>query len=184
MQVVVGRVGRPHGIRGEVTVECRTDEPERWFAPGRALAIEGADRELTVGRSHWHSGRLLVSFVDVPDRNAAELLRGSVLVAERPADQRPDDPEEYYDAQLVGCRAVVAGVDVGQIVDVVHLPGQDLLVVRFADDRDALVPFVTAIVPMVDVHTRTVTIDPPPGLFDPPDSDPPDSDPPAAGDAV
>lgn len=174
MRVVVGRVGRPHGIRGEVTVEVRTDEPDRRFASDAVLSVEGSARTLTVAATHWHSGRLLVQFVGVDDRNAAEAIRGSILEAERPDDEVPDDPEEFYDAQLVGCSAVVAGEVVGDVADVVHLPAQDLLLVRLAGsegvpEREVLVPFVQAIVPSVDVVSRRVVIDPPPGLLDAPD---------------
>lgn len=170
MHVVVGRIGRPHGIRGEVTVEPRTDEPDRRFAAGAVLTVEGRDRDLVVHRAHWHSGRLLVAFAGVDDRNAAEALRGVLLSVERADDEQPDDPDEFYDSSLVGCRALVAGQEVGQVVEVVHLPGQDLLSVRLADDRDVLVPFVAAIVPSVDLAAREVVLDPPPGLLDPMDA--------------
>ncbi len=177
MRVVVGRVGRPHGIRGEVTVEVRTDEPDRRFVTGAVLSVEGSTRTLTVAGTHWHSGRLLVQFAGVDDRNAAEAIRGSILEAERADDEVPEDPEEFYDAQLVGCSVVVAGTVVGEVADVVHLPAQDLLLVRMAEaggvpERDVLVPFVQAIVPSVDIAARQVVIDPPPGLLDPPDDVP------------
>ena len=85
MQLVVGRVGRPHGIRGEVTVQVRTDDPGRRFAAGSVLATEPADRgPLTVLSSRWHSGRLLVSFAGSADRSQAESLTGTLLVVTRP----------------------------------------------------------------------------------------------------
>ena len=167
MRVVVGRIGRPHGIRGEVTVETRTDEPDERFAPGAVLSVDGPVHELTVERTHWHSGRLLVTFRDVTDRNAAEALRGLLLHVERPEDERPEDPDEYYDSSLVGCEVSdLGGGAVGTVSEVVHLPAQDLLVVRTADDRDVLIPFVTAIVPEVDPAGRRIVIDPPPGLLE------------------
>jgi len=168
MRVVVGRIGRPHGIRGEVTVETRTDEPEERFAPGAVLSVESPVSELVVDRSHWHSGRLLVAFAGVNDRNQAEELRGLLLHVERDPDEKPDDPDEFYDSTLSGCRVeLVDGSPVGEVRDVVHLPAQDLLVVRMADDREVLVPFVAAIVPTVDIAERLVVIDPPGGLLDP-----------------
>lgn len=167
MRVVVGRIGRPHGIRGEVTVEVRTDEPETCFAPDCSLFVNGSERTLLVARSHWHSGRLLIAFDGVADRNQAEALRGLLLEIERPDDAVPEDPEEFYDHSLVGCTVAMTDGDViGTVREVVHLPAQDLLAVTLADGREALVPFVQAIVPQVDIAARTVVIDPPPGLLD------------------
>lgn len=164
MRVVVGRIGRPHGIRGEVTVEPRTDEPDERFAPGAVLLRSGAD--LVVERSHWHSGRLLVHFRGVEDRNAAEALRGTLLEVERPEDATPDDPEEFYDSTLLGCEVVgVGGAPLGTVVDILHLPAQDVLVIDVGG-REALVPFVSEIVPDVDLAARRVVIDPPEGLLD------------------
>lgn len=167
MRVVVGRIGRPHGIRGEVTVEVRTDEPESCFAPDCSLLVNGSEKTLLVARSHWHSGRLLVSFEGVLDRNQAESLRGLLLEIERSEDAVPDDPEEFYDHSLIGCTVtLVGGGVVGTVREVLHLPGQDVLAVTLTDGREALVPFVLAIVPEVDIAARSVVIDPPPGLLD------------------
>lgn len=167
MRVVVGRIGRPHGIRGEVTVEVRTDEPDACFTTGSSLFVNGSEQTLVVARSHWHSGRLLITWEGVHDRNGAEALRGVLLEIERPDDAVPEDPEEFYDHSLIGCRVVsIEGADVGVVREVVHLPGQDLLAVTLVDEREALVPFVNAIVPAVDLGTRTITIDPPVGLLD------------------
>jgi 16S rRNA processing protein RimM len=167
LRVVVGRVGRPHGIRGEVTVEVRTDEPENRFAPGAVLSVDGPVSALVVDRTHWHSGRLLVHFQGIEDRNAAESLRGLLLHVERAPDEEPDDPEEYYDSSLVGCSVELGDTTpVGVVTDVVHLPAQDLLAVRTPDDRDLLIPFVSAIVPLVDIAAGRVVIDPPPGLIE------------------
>jgi 16S rRNA processing protein RimM len=77
IRVVVGRIGRAHGIRGEVAIDVRTDEPDRRFAPKSNLVA--GDRTLTVSKMRWHSGRLLVAFSEVADRTAAELLHGTVL---------------------------------------------------------------------------------------------------------
>jgi 16S rRNA processing protein RimM len=167
MRVVVGRIGRPHGIRGEVTVETRTDEPDERFAPGAVLSVDGPVTQLVVERTHWHSGRLLVTFEGTHDRNDAEALRGLLLHVERDADETPDDPEEYYDSSLEGCEVTLTdGTPVGTVAEVVHLPSQDLLSVRTPDERDVLVPFVSAIVPAVDVVARRIIIDPPPGLLE------------------
>jgi 16S rRNA processing protein RimM len=171
MQLVVGRVGRPHGLRGEVTVEVRTDDPEQRFVAGSCLATVPAERgPLTVARSRWHSGRLLVMFAGHEDRNAAEELRDTLLAIDSDQLGPLDDPEEFYDHDLIGLQVVtVVGEPVGAVADVVH-PGQDLLVIEGSGPRsgaEILVPFVAAIVPEVDVAAGRLVIDPPPGLLDP-----------------
>jgi 16S rRNA processing protein RimM len=171
MQLVVGRIGRPHGLRGEVTVEVRTDDPARRFAVGSVLATEPpASGPLTVSSSRWHSGRLLVRFGDCDDRQAAEQLRGVMLVVSSDEIGASADPDEFYDHQLVGLQVVTAGGElVGSVADVLH-HGQDLLVIAGCGDRDGeelLVPFVGPLVPEVDVVAGRLVIDPPPGLLDP-----------------
>ena len=170
----MGRIGRPHGIRGEVTVEVRTDDPDDRFAPGRLLATNPAESgPLAIERVRRHSGgRLLVRFTGIDDRDAAEELRGVLLTIDS-ADLPPsDDSEEFYDHELIGLVVVtVDGVKVGTVSDVRHL-GQDLLVVDRAagdpgagEDGDVLVPCVAALVPEVDVAAGRIVIDPPPGLL-------------------
>jgi 16S rRNA processing protein RimM len=160
----VGRVARAHGLRGEVAVELRTDEPERRFAVGTTFASDrGA---LTVAANRWNGARLLVRFDEVTDRDAAERLRGAKLTLDVSADETPDDPDEFYDHQIVGLRAVdESGVEVGCIAAVLHLPAHDVLVVE-RDGREALVPFVAAHVPQVDVAVGSVTIAAGSGLLD------------------
>ena len=169
MQIAVGQIVRAHGIRGEVTVAVRTDEPDVRFVPGAALATEPPERgPLTVVATRWHTGRLIVTFEGVRDRNAAEDLKDTVLVLDSAQIPAPADPDEFYDHQLIGLAVVtVAGVAVGEVTDVLH-HGQDLLVVRRAPGpaADALVPFVSAIVTEVDVPAGRLVIDPPPGLLD------------------
>jgi 16S rRNA processing protein RimM len=107
VQLVVGRIGRPHGVRGELTVEVRTDSPELRFAPGTTVSTDPeAAGPLEIEAARWHSGRLLLSFVGVRDRTAAEGLRNVRLVVDVPDDETPEDPEEFYDHQLVGLAAV------------------------------------------------------------------------------
>jgi 16S rRNA processing protein RimM len=170
MQIAVGQIGRAHGIRGEVTVLVRTDDPDVRFVPGTTLATEPPERgPLTVAATRWHSGRLIVTFEGVRDRNAAEDLRGTFLVLDSAQIPAPDDPDEFYDHQLIGLGVVTAAGDaVGEVTDVLH-HGQDLLVVRRGHGTagEALVPFVSAIVTDVDVPGGRLVIDPPPGLLDP-----------------
>jgi 16S rRNA processing protein RimM len=158
LEVVVGVVGRPHGVRGEVAVEPRTDEPDRRFAPGQQLRSEGSPRTLTVASMRWHSGRMLVRFADLDDRTAAEAVRGIRLVVDVDPGERPEEPEEFYDRQLMGLAVQTAdGVRVGEVVDVLHLPAQDLLEIRTPDGL-RLVPFVTDLVPEVDLEREVLTV--------------------------
>jgi 16S rRNA processing protein RimM len=169
MQIVVGRVGRAHGIRGDVGVEVRTDDPEARFAPGTSILTEPADRgPLEVANSRWHSGRLLVKFAGTDDRGAAEALRGTMLVIEVDETQRASDPDEFYDYHLIGLKAITPDrVEIGTVGDVLHLPAQDVLAVTRLDGVEVLVPFVASLVPVVDLDAGTVTIEPLPGLLDP-----------------
>jgi 16S rRNA processing protein RimM len=173
IEVVIGRIGKPHGIRGEVTVEVRTDEPDRRFTPGATVRVErpnGAPApwpELTVEATRWHQSALLVRFEELPDRTTADTARGVLLHASVPADESPDDPDEFYDHQLVGLAAHDPdGRALGEVTAVLH-GAQDLLQVRTPDGRDALVPFVEALVPVVDVAGGRVVIADRPGLITP-----------------
>ncbi len=168
MQVVIGRIGKAHGIRGEVTVEVRTDDPDGRFAVDAVLMTDRADRPLlTVERARPHHGRLLVQFAGVPDRNAAELLRGILLSVDADSDPDIDDPDEFYDHQLVGLRVVTVDGDVlGEVSDVVHLPASVLLSVTRPGAGELLIPFVASMVPTVDVAGRRVVVDLPPGLLE------------------
>lgn len=168
MKLVVGRVGRPHGTRGEVFVEVRTDDPDVRFARGSVLATEppGAG-PLAVERARWHSGRLLVTFAGASDRTAAEAMRGTVLVVDSADLPATGSSDEFHDHELHDLAVVTTGGSaVGTVVDVLH-PGQDVLVVRRADGGEVLVPFVAAIVPEVDPAAGRLVIAPPPGLLDP-----------------
>jgi 16S rRNA processing protein RimM len=169
VQVVVGRIGRAHGLGGDVAVEVRTDEPERRLAEGAVLFTDPESYgPLTVASRRVHSGRLLLRFAEVPDRTAAEELRGTLLLVEIDPEEIPEDDDEWYDFQLVGLQAVRPdGQTLGEVTEVLHLPAQDLLAVRTPEGREVLVPFVSAIVPEVDVEGGRIVIDPPPGLVDP-----------------
>lgn len=150
VETTVGVVGRAHGIRGEVVVEVRTDEVARRFATGAVLRTTDG-RQLTVASSRQTPARLVVGFEQVTDRTAAEELRGAELVALVPADEMPSGAEEYFDRQLIGLRVLdAAGRDVGEVVGMQHGPAQDLLVVDVAG-AERLVPFVHALVPVVDL---------------------------------
>ena len=189
MQLVVGRIARPHGVRGEVSVAVHTDEPERRFAVGSVLATDPAEAgPLTVATVRWHTGRLLIGFDGIADRDQAEGLRGVWLTLDSAQAESSDDPDEFHDHELIGLAVVtVSGEPVGRVTDVRHF-GQDLLVIEPAGRAGAepaaagpagpvrpgqsaqpdglLIPFVAAIVPEVDVAAGRLVIDPPPGLLE------------------
>jgi 16S rRNA processing protein RimM len=166
VQVTVGRIGRPHGIRGDVVVGVRTDEPELRFARGSRLDTDPADvGPLTVAGSKWHSGELLVRFEGVSDRDAAAELRGTWLTVDSATIAPLEDPDEFRDGDLVGLSVrTVDGTQVGTVDDVLH-SGQDVLVIKSADGREVMVPFVKPLVPDVDIPGGTLTINPPDGLL-------------------
>jgi 16S rRNA processing protein RimM len=173
VELVVGRVAKSHGVRGELVVEIRTDTPEQRFAPGSVLSgkARGSNdtRSYRVVAAREHSGRLLVTLDGIADRTAADAVRGTLFVVDS-ADLPPsDDPDAYYDHELEGLAVRLRdGTEIGTIVEVLHSAAGELLSVRAAADTpEILVPFVTAIVPEVSVDGGFVTIDPPDGLLDP-----------------
>jgi 16S rRNA processing protein RimM len=177
-EVVVGRIGKAHGIKGEVSVELRTDEPERRFGDGAVLRTRnpqgqrphGPDRpeRLTVRSTRWHQSRLLVVFEEVKDRTQAEAVRGLLLAVDVDPAESPEDPEEFYDHQLVGLTVVTTqGEVVGELTEVLHGTAQDLLSVRGEAGTEILVPFVSELVPEVDLAGRRVVVREVPGLLRP-----------------
>jgi 16S rRNA processing protein RimM len=168
MQLVIGRIAKAHGIGGEVSVDVRTDDPDYRFAIGERLDTEPAEvGPLLVESTRWHSGRLLVRFAGVSDRSAAEALRSTLLVADSITSARSESTDEFWDHDLIGLDAVMTdGVLVGQVTDVLHPPGSDLLVIGRPTGAELLIPFVAEIVPSVDLSTRRVVIAPPEGLLD------------------
>ncbi|MEV6337962.1 ribosome maturation factor RimM [Nocardia vinacea] len=173
MELVIGRVAKSHGVRGELVVEVRTDDPDARFAPGVRLRGRAARskevREFTVESAREHSGRLLVQLVGVSDRTAADALRGTLFVVDSAELPPSEDPDEFYDHELEGLTVQLTdGTVVGEVTEVLHSAAGELLSVRAADDgREILIPFVTAIVPTVSLADQLVVIDPPEGLLDP-----------------
>jgi 16S rRNA processing protein RimM len=191
MHLIVGRVVRPHGLRGEVIVEVRTDEPRDRFVPGATLATStdpsgpgavaggvaggvAADdgrwtvpAELTIEALREHQGRLIIAFGGIADRDVAEEMRGVLLWVDGSRLAPPADPDEFHDHQLVGLTAVTpTGETLGEVTGIDHAPASDLLVLRRVAGGTALVPFVKAIVPEVDLAGGRVVVDPPEGLLD------------------
>ncbi|MEV0320604.1 ribosome maturation factor RimM [Streptomyces sp. NPDC050658] len=168
MQLVVARIGRAHGIKGEVTVEVRTDEPELRLGPGAVLATDPASTgPLTIETGRVHSGRLLLRFEGVRDRTAAEALRNTILIAEVDPEELPEEEDEFYDHQLMDLDVVTKdGLEVGRITEISHLPSQDLFIVERPDGSEVMIPFVEEIVTEIDLEEQRAIIDPPPGLID------------------
>lgn len=176
MLLTVGRVVRPHGVHGEVVVEPSTDEPEQRYAlgatlvtepPGVATGPEPVPGTLTVAARRPHQGRLIVAFDGIADRTAADRLRGVLLLVDSAGIAPSADPDEFHDHQLVGLAAVTpAGERLGEIARIQHGPAADQLVLARPDGRTALVPFVAAIVPEVDLLGGRIVVDPPAGLLD------------------
>ncbi|WP_330460055.1 ribosome maturation factor RimM [Streptomyces sp. NBC_00820] len=168
MQLVVARIGRAHGIKGEVTVEVRTDEPELRLGPGAVLTTDPASAgPLTIATGRVHSGRLLLRFEGINDRTAAETLRNILLIADVDPEELPEEEDEYYDHQLMDLDVVTAdGTEVGRITEISHLPSQDLFIVERPDGSEVMIPFVTEIVAEIDLAEQKAVITPPPGLID------------------
>ncbi|WP_255513524.1 ribosome maturation factor RimM [Homoserinibacter sp. GY 40078] len=169
-QLRVGRLVKAHGLKGALKLELYTDDPAKRFVPGATFSLQVPSsspwhgKTIELSELRWYNGHPVAFFVDVADRTAAETLVKAILWVD--ADVSDDDePDAWYDHQLVGLRAMRDGVEVGTVIRVDHLPAQDLLVVR-AGEREVLVPLVAAIVPGVDIDGGTVTLTPPPGLFE------------------
>lgn len=164
MELVVARIGRPHGLAGDVSVEVRTDSPEARFAVGAVLATDPPSAgPLTVSRVREQAGRIYLGFEGIPDRTAAEALRGVLLVVE---SDRSDEHDAWYPHELVGLRVERPdGSEVGVVAGVENLPAQDLIVVREPSGVDSRIPFVTALVPTVDVAGGRIVVDLPYGLL-------------------
>ena len=166
--VVVGRLARPHGLRGEMSVEVLTDFPER-FVPGLAVVAAGPSgdrrRELVVASVRPAGERLLVSFEGVSSRTEADGLRGLDIAVPKGSEvPRPEGFVYHFDVE--GCRAVDrSGRELGVVAALEEVGGRSLLTLRTpAGERD--VPFVEPIVVSVDVARKLVVLDPPAGLLD------------------
>jgi len=158
----VGKIGKPHGILGEVYVDAISDDPRR-FRPGARLMHESG-RTLVVKSSRRHHDRLLVRFEGISDRTAAEGVRGALLVAEEQRRELAD--QEYWQYELVGCEVVdVSGAPIGRVTGVLAGPAHDLLAVE-TPRGERLVPLVEAIVVDVSVDDGRVVLQPPAGLLE------------------
>ena len=167
----VGRLTKAHGLKGALKIEIYTDEPEKRFVPGATFSLQVPEespwhcKPLTLAELRWYNGTAVGFFVDVDDRSQAETLARAILWIDVDTELSPDEPDAWYDHQLVGLTVVRDGKPVGTVSRVDHFPAQDLLVVA-TDSGEVMVPFVAAIVPAVDIAAKTVTVTPPGGLFE------------------
>ncbi|WP_213001516.1 ribosome maturation factor RimM [Winogradskya consettensis] len=187
--LVIGQIGKPHGIRGEVLVTVRTDDPEARFSAGSTFATEvPRDRRVNAAPAHatppagvayqvpgkltleslrWHQGKIIAQFEGVHDRNIAEALRGVMLQIDSAEIPAPTDPDEFNDHQLAGLAVVdLDGVELGRVDRIDHAPSSDLIVLKKAAGGTALIPFVSAMVPTVDLAAGRIVVDLPEGLLD------------------
>ena len=159
MRLLVGRIGRAHGIAGEATIEVRSDEPQLRFAIGARVQTDTRG-DLTITSHRLHNGTLLLGFSGVTDRNGVEALRDTLLYADVDITEQ-SAPNEYHVMQLIGCQAFLeSGELFGELTDVLNLPGQDVLSIA-TTSGEVLIPFVQQLVPHVDVVARKVIVIPP-----------------------
>ncbi|MCT9870382.1 ribosome maturation factor RimM [Paenarthrobacter aurescens] len=167
MQLQVARIGKPHGIRGEVTVQVLTDAPSERFVAGTEFVVEPVSAgPLTIRSARWNKDILLLGFEEIADRNAAEAIRGAKLFIETEELDDDDDDEGWYEHELVGLEARVGSQVVGKVAALSTLPVQDLLTVKTDEGKEILIPFVDEIVPEVNIEDGYVLLTPPAGLFE------------------
>lgn len=167
--IAIARITRAFGIRGEVTAEILTDFPERFDdVTSVSLRRPGHERTAELERHRFHKGRVLLKFAGIDTMNDAETLVG--LTVEVPADelhQLPDDGDQYYDFDLIGCAVTsVDGESIGIVESVVRGGAGELLSVRRSSGKEVLVPFVDGICVDVDTSAKRITVDLPVGLLD------------------
>ncbi|MDQ1136907.1 16S rRNA processing protein RimM [Microbacterium sp. SORGH_AS 1204] len=172
-QLRVGRLVKAHGLKGAFKLELYTDDPDGRFVSGSTFTLQVPKsspwhgRELTVREFRWMNSHPVVFFEGVDDRTAAEELVKAILWIDQDTETAPAEDDAWYDHQLVGLDVVRDGSVIGRVVRVDHFPAQDLLIVRpSGEDREVLVPFVSAIVPEVDIAGGRVVVTPPAGLFE------------------
>ncbi|MGB9034577.1 ribosome maturation factor RimM [Arthrobacter sp. UCD-GKA] len=165
MRLQVARIGKPHGIRGEVTVQVLTDAPEDRFVPGAVFEVEHPSiKQLTVEGARWNKEILLLAFEELLDRNTAETVRGAKLFID--TEEVEDDSEGWYEHELVDLEARVDDKVVGKVTALRTGNVQDLLVVESIEGDEIYVPFVEDIVPEVNIEGGYIMLTPPAGLFE------------------
>lgn len=169
-QLRVGRLVKPHGLKGALKLELYTDEPDRRFVPGASFSLQVPStspwrgRNVTLRELRWYNEAPVAFFEEATDRTTAETLVKAILWVDQD-DAEELEPNTWYDHQLVDLDVVRDGETVGKVVRVHHMPAQDLFEVE-TPKGTVMVPFVTEIVPEVDIEAGTLTVTPPGGLFE------------------
>ena len=167
----VGRLVKAHGLKGAIKLELYTDSPNERFVPGAILELQVPETSPWFGKTvevtemRMYNQMPVIFLKGIEDREAAETLIKAILLVESDLETLPAEPDAWYDHQLVGLRVMRDGVQIGLVQRVEHFPSQDLLAVK-TETGEVLVPFVSAIVPIVDIEAGTVTVTPPLGLFE------------------
>jgi 16S rRNA processing protein RimM len=162
---------KAHGLKGAIKLELYTDSPDQRFQPGQVLELQVPETSGWFGKTikvlelRFYNQSPVLFLEGIDDRSKAETLIKAILLIETDIDALPEEPEAWYDHQLVGLKALVGVNVVGIVARVDHLPAQDLLAIE-TSNGEVLVPFVKQIVPEVNVALGQVTLTPPNGLFE------------------
>lgn len=167
----VGRLVKAHGLKGAFKLELYTDSPKLRFVEGAVLKLQVPEsspwfgKTVTVQELRWYNTMPVLFLKECQDRTVADTLVKAILLVDVANDEVTNEEDAWFDHQLVGLRVIRDAVEVGKVSRVDHLPAHDLLAVETANG-EVLVPFVKAIVPVVDVKAGTLTVTPPAGLFE------------------
>jgi 16S rRNA processing protein RimM len=167
----VGRLVKAHGLKGALKLELYTDSPDQRFRAGQELELQVPEtsewfgKTVKVAELRFYNQSPVLFLEGIQDRSQAETLVKAILLIETDLEQLPEDPEAWYDHQLVGLTALVGEEVVGKVIRVDHLPAQDLLAIE-TSNGEVLVPFVKQIVPSVDIQRGQIVLTPPAGLFE------------------
>ena len=167
----VGRLVKAHGLKGALKLELYTDSPDQRFRAGQELELQVPEtsewfgKTVKVAELRFYNQSPVLFLEGIQDRSQAETLVKAILLIETDLEQLPEDPEAWYDHQLVGLTALVGEEVVGKVIRVDHLPAQDLLAIEISNG-EVLVPFVKQIVPSVDIQKGQIVLTPPDGLFE------------------
>ena len=167
----VGRLVKAHGLKGALKLELYTDSPDQRFRAGQELELQVPETSEWFGKSvkvaelRFYNQSPVLFLEGIQDRSQAETLVKAILLIETDLEQLPEDPEAWYDHQLVGLTALVGEEVVGKVIRVDHLPAQDLLAIE-TSNGEVLVPFVKQIVPSVDIQKGQIVLTPPAGHFE------------------
>ncbi len=167
----VGRLTKPHGLKGGLKLELYTDSPELRFVPDAVFYLQVPEespwfgKTVTLKELRWFNHQPVGFFREVSDRTAAESITRAILWIDESTVAAGAEENAWYDQELVGLTALIDGEAVGTIAEVQHLPGQDLLLVK-TPKGSVLVPLVEEIVPEIDVANKRVILTPPEGLFE------------------